>query len=778
MILTRKLNARKPGNDFIKSAGLTSSAFSRIRRWAKAAMPGMAQVTMAQRLGNFGAARWGSGSRLAEPADLLQNVRMFRNVWLPLFLSSLLLLAGVDHSAAQPPVLERLHIPNPVADVSAGYVMMPVEITYTAPDHLQGVGFFLTSPTREPIFNSYHSINGSGIIIGSGPLRPSSEGALRGTSRSGTYRLQLYVPRSIAPGPLVLTVALYDQMGASSFYGPGVARAFIPEGGPPLPGGSNTGITVINSNPLNGSVPELHHFRISPAGVDLSAGQQTVTVNATASDASGIAGVSVRIVAPNGDVAARLSMNGTHRISGDEFSGTYQATLTIPPWLPPGQYNAVVGVSSSIQKYLAVGYPGSPPAPAGVQTTLEIQNTGPVDSLPELLAISSDRSVVDVTDAAQTVNVNISAGGGLSGLTSISVGLYRADGSPTMRQRSIYSDNTSPFETLIERRNGAVTIPRFMEPGIYYWRVFLSKPEGVLSYRGYGRPGDSPFPGGFTGQLEILNSGMVGSHPPVITNLAITPDNHSVYDLYGLVEFTVEAKDNLGVTRIDASLLNTSPYGDLYAETASLKLIQGTALSGTWRGRSKVEGDPGSHLIRLTIQDTTGNWRVYQEIFESWDFSSEYAVPIPAALPSRFTINSSFSGGRKDPYTVWRRGHTGLAGPQGALPEDPDGDGIPNGLEFICGTDPLLPSHIGGPDPKALLAPKWLGNGLEVEVSRYNSTFGWGPTPVLKGWKSSTLAPGSWVPVTPQYYSEKQRYLLDAPAPNRRQQFLRLTVEP
>ena len=86
--------------------------------------------------------------------------------------------------------------------------------------------------------------------------------------------------------------------------------------------------------------------------------------------------------------------------------------------LRPSYYSTGRGISYS---------PGRPlPVPAGVQSSLIIANDVPVDSAaPDLLAISTDRIAVNVTEAAQPVTIKISAQDALIGISSISLGTCR-----------------------------------------------------------------------------------------------------------------------------------------------------------------------------------------------------------------------------------------------------------------------------------------------------------------------------------------------------------------
>ncbi|MDB6071603.1 MAG: hypothetical protein JWL81_2774 [Verrucomicrobiales bacterium] len=690
-------------------------------------------------------------------------------------------LACPGISPAQPPVLERLNVRgavpgavvDEVADISAGGRPLWVEFSYTAPGMLQSVELAWTSETGDSFYSQHVLRPYFGGFGGDMPLR--------GTARSGTYRSMLYVPGHRAAGKWTVGAVLRDNVNPPVFYGPENAVLGIPAGSPPLPPGSSSFLTIINPNPVDDVMPELSSLQVSPHPVDVTSEPQTITVTAVCSDNRGISSMSIYLLTGSRDrVIAQDWATAEDRISGDELSGTYRMTCTIPAGLPPGEYPLIIYVTDAAGRTLTYGQPNSlAPGPA-VQTAVTILNNGPADSAPpELLAISSDRTVVDVSDTPQLVAFKWSARDVPSGITSITPTLHDSQGQKVAFNGWLYSSYPNPPETHHEERTATLGLPITLAPGLYHWRISLTGGGPLNRKSFYGLAGDSVFPGGFAGELLVINRAIVEQNPPVVTRISLTPEKTPISGRPVLVEVTAEIHDDAGIAGATAEMLEES--GVLYAASPPIPmvLVGGAAKAGVWRGREMVRlPTQQDFVLRLSVVDTSRNQRIYQDVFMEYDFFNKSAVPIPVGWPSRYSGNGPFELYYSDPYRGWRNGHTGLAGVLGDLAADADGDGIANALEFICATDPLLPSQPGGPDPAAGRAPRLVAGGWELEPSGRNNELGWGPPPVLSGWKSSTLLPGSWVPVPPVTVSGKQRFLLDPPAPGRPQQFLRLTVGP
>ena len=101
----------------------------------------------------------------------------------------------------------------------------------------------------------------------------------------------------------------------------------------------DTLITVVNSSNADFDKPILSNYTVSPSSVDISSGTQTLTLNITASDASGV-------VTPT-SIVLTLYFNSNYYngstwtlVSGDRYNGVYESILTLDSSsVPSGNYS-------------------------------------------------------------------------------------------------------------------------------------------------------------------------------------------------------------------------------------------------------------------------------------------------------------------------------------------------------------------------------------------------------------------------------------------------------
>jgi hypothetical protein len=162
-----------------------------------------------------------------------------------------------------------------------------------------------------------------------------------------------------------------------------------------------------------------------------------------------------------------------------------------------------------------------------------------------------------------------------------------------------------------------------------------------------------------------------------------------------------------------------------------------------------------TYSIHFTNEDGAPN---LQTEFNLEGLSSVLGVSVPSSTPGSITSDD------------WKIHFFGdVSNPNAADNADPDGDGSPNWMEYLAGTDPTnslsrlafqLPGSPGGPSNPAPLS--WLsapGKNYVVETS-------------------STIAPAHWFAITGTIPGDGYEKSFQPPAPGAGSQFYRLRLQP
>jgi len=198
-----------------------------------------------------------------------------------------------------------------------------------------------------------------------------------GSDLDGIYQVAATIPRQAQPGVWSTQVRILDEAGREATYG-----GFY---GEPLP----QELEVINTAGLDADPPTLSGLSLSPAEVDVTQVEQTITITLEIQDGGGGFGSgSIAFHPPGGDPAGFISAGiaGSDRIAGDEASGTYQVTCTVPQGAMAGLWALGVLVEDAVgnYRYYAAGDPYATPlpgvAPDGVQVVNGSGATGGYDT--------------------------------------------------------------------------------------------------------------------------------------------------------------------------------------------------------------------------------------------------------------------------------------------------------------------------------------------------------------------------------------------------------------
>jgi hypothetical protein len=232
-----------------------------------------------------------------------------------------------------PPAVSAVSFsPNPV-DVSSGSQV--VTATVTATDAGSGVAsgyMVLASPDGK---QSY--------------LAATSFTLSSGTPQSGTWTATITVPRYAEAGTWsVSQLSLTDKAGNSAFYSAG--RTALP---------AYTPLTVTDTNP-DTTAPAVVGIGIQPATVDVSHGQQDVTLDFHVTDAlSGATDVSYVATSPSG--SQQLSGDIAAPFSGTPQDGHWESVLTLGSHAEAGVWKInTVSVTDAVGNGASVNAPNVP----------------------------------------------------------------------------------------------------------------------------------------------------------------------------------------------------------------------------------------------------------------------------------------------------------------------------------------------------------------------------------------------------------------------------------
>lgn len=512
--------------------------------------------------------------------------------------------------------------------------------------------------------------------------------------------------------------------------------------------------------------PVLERLTISPAVADVTAGFVALDAEIQFTAPDQLQYVDLRFTGPAGDefdVYLELGWDLT-LVSGSPAGGVCRGQFYVPAHRAAGTWLVsevkLYDVADGETVYAGAG---NPALPAGSSPSITLVNQGPADLLPpEVISGTITPDPVNVTPGAQTVTVtvaatddrmvdaiymNIASAGG-----NFNSGLYLS--SPDLISGTTQSG--------IWRQT--FTIPAYSSPGT--WTVTYEIGDKSGRYRYYGE--DDPLPVAAQATLAVQNSGLVDTANPLLLSLITSMASVTAASLPAEVAVTLQASDDIGVTA--AAALLESPGGNSYLNFP-LTRTAGTAASGTWTGTLTVNGTypAGTYLIGIELTDVVGNQVSLGAIFPYWE-----------SLPAGFPQSISVIGGPPDAYTAWRAAHPALAGPSGLPGADHDGDVLPNAVEFLCGTDPLLNSQPGGPDPDASRAPAYSLTATHLRVdyrlSSANAALGSGNPLALQPQSTSSLLV-LWTNVTPAPVSG-DLWRAEIPLGAGPRQFLRFVVLP
>ncbi len=281
---------------------------------------------------------------------------------------------------------------------------------------------------------------------------------------------------------------------------------------PPFPNSLDFPGDPISPPPASDDTPPvLQSFSFTPTSVDVTSGQQSVTVTTTATDdLSGVAYGYALFFSPSGRKSISTSFSPT---SGtDPNNSTLTGTLYIPQFSEAGDWKlAQVSVFDKIgnrQNYYWSQWGFSAPdfpLPSGIQDTLDVESPGEDATPPVLQSFSFTPSSVDVTSGQQSVTVTTTATDDLSGVAYGYALFFSPSGRKSISTSFSPTSGTDPNNSTL---TGTLYIPQFSEAGdwklaqVSVFDKIGNRQNYYWSQWGFSAP-DLPLPSGIQDTLGV-----------------------------------------------------------------------------------------------------------------------------------------------------------------------------------------------------------------------------------------------------------------------------------
>ncbi len=276
---------------------------------------------------------------------------------------------------------------------------------------------------------------------------------MSGNAADGDYRAELVLPKGSMSGTWNACVWVRDAIGNLD------ALQWMELD---LRFGAGAGEVTNDAAVCDSTAPQATAVSVSPAHVDTSAAAQTVTVSVTVGDdLSGVSGATAWLYSTKGYQSRWVALS---RISGDEASGEYRGTTTLPRYAASGEWR----VNFSAQD--ALGNGSTPVDLAGLfGADAIVTNDAAVDDTtpPQLTALSVTPAVFDTESGDQTLTVSVRATDDLAGLSS--VGVY-IDPMLSDQMHYVFLD-PAPGDKSGGVLSGTITLPQGAEVGPWRTRI-------------------------------------------------------------------------------------------------------------------------------------------------------------------------------------------------------------------------------------------------------------------------------------------------------------------
>ncbi len=292
------------------------------------------------------------------------------------------------------------------------------------------------------------------------------------------------------------------------------------------------------------NAPLVTSIAIDPTSVDVTASSAPIyfTLQISAPEV-GFSYGSLTLRGPSQQVVTRF-FTDTSRIAGNEHAGTYQFSMEISRYAPPGQWQVSVTVTDSAHHERQ--YPAGPPHTLPGDDSIAVINNATVDiKPPAVTSFQISSNSVDVSAGPVTLLVEATVADDLSGLKKGVFQLYDPVGN-YISGTELGDSNRTSGDTLSGTYQIPLTIPADAAQGV--WTVRATVGDAVGNEISYGFAGRPPLPGPGSAQIAV-----VGAPPSAFQNFV------TAYSLTGADALPNADPDHDGLPNALEMLIGSNP---------------------------------------------------------------------------------------------------------------------------------------------------------------------------------------------------------------------------
>ena len=390
--------------------------------------------------------------------------------------------------------------------------------------------------------------------------------------------------------------------------------------------------------------PFLTSLTFSPASIDVSGSDQSITFNANVTDnISGIKAITVALKSPSGNQQRVYSaVPSSSLVTGDSNNAILQFNIIIFQYAEGGIWyidritiddNALNSKSIYEQELISMGF----------ETKIIVTSNSDTEP-PELADITFTPNAIDVSGSDQSITFNANVTDNISGIKAITVALK----SPSGNQQRVYSAVPSSSLVAGDSNNAIlqfnIIIFQYAEGGIWYIDRITIDDNALNSKSIYEQELISM---GF--ETKIIVTSNSDTEPPELADITFTPNAIDVSGSDQSITFNANVTDNIsGIKAITVAL--KSPSGNqqrVYSAVPSSSLVAGDSNNAILQFNIIIfqyaEGGIW-YIDRITIDDNALNSKsIYEQELISMGFETKIILTNNSDTEPPILTDFSFS---------------------------------------------------------------------------------------------------------------------------------------